>query len=64
MPYRKFPCDRVTFEAALCGCKIIANENVESWGLDLADADYLRGWLREAPYLFWGEVEKIIEAKQ
>ena len=31
-PYRKFPCDRVTFEAALCGCKVVANENVETWG--------------------------------
>ena len=64
LPYRKFPCDRVTFEAALCGCKVVANENVESWGLDLTDADSLREWLREAPYLFWKEVEKIAEAKQ
>ena len=64
LPYRKFPCDRVTFEAALCGCKLVINENVETWGLDLSNSDSLREWLRAAPYVFWKEVEKIIEAKQ
>ena len=64
LPRRKFPCDRVTFEAALCGCKVVANENVETQGKDLSNMDSLREWLREAPYLFWKEIEQIIEAKK
>ena len=63
-PIKKFPCDRVTFEAALCGCKVVANENVETQGKDLSNMDSLREWLREAPHLFWKEIEQIIEAKK
>lgn len=63
LPHRKFPCDRVTFEAALCGCKVETNDNVESWGADLSDSGSLRRWLREIPYLFWSQVDKIIEGR-
>ncbi|MCJ7663081.1 MAG: hypothetical protein MUO24_02435 [Desulfobacterales bacterium] len=54
--------ERVVFEAALAGCKIVANDHVGhmSWGRDLTDAVGLAGWLTEAPYKFWQEVEKIV----
>ncbi len=63
-PARKWPCDRVIFEAALCGCKIDAGEIVEalSWGKDLIDTKGLRDWLKKVPEQFWGEVEKVISA--
>ena len=50
--------ERVIFEAALCGCKIVANEWVGhmSWQYDLTDIDGLRDWLRLAPYKFWQEI--------
>ena len=53
--------ERVVFEAALCGCKIVANEGVGhmSWGRDLTDTRGLREWLDQAPYEFWQEVEKV-----
>jgi len=59
-PRRKYPCDRVIFEAALCGCKVVVNDNSETWGINLSDIDSLRDWLREAPYVFWKEIEKIL----
>lgn len=62
-PRWKCPCDRVIFEAALCGCKIVINDNVETLGKDLSSIDSLREWLRKAPYLFWHEIEKIIEGQ-
>ncbi|MCJ7747948.1 MAG: hypothetical protein MUP27_09395 [Desulfobacterales bacterium] len=51
--------ERVVLEAALCGCKIVANERVGhmSWNKDLANTNELREWLRIAPYQFWKEVE-------
>jgi hypothetical protein len=54
--------ERVIFEGALCGCKIIANDRVGhiSWNMDLTDGASLREWLREAPYSFWREVDKIL----
>jgi hypothetical protein len=53
--------ERVVFEAALCGCRVIANERVGhmSWGKDLTDVKGLREWLRAAPYLFWREVDRL-----
>jgi ADP-heptose:LPS heptosyltransferase len=62
-PQRKWPCDRVIFEAALCGCKIVAGEIVEalSWEKDLTDQKGLRGWLQEVPGQFWGEIAAVIE---
>jgi len=62
-PERKWPCDRVIFEAALCGCKVVANGTVEalSWERDLTDTKGLRDWLKKVPEQFWGEVEKVIQ---
>ncbi len=54
--------ERVVFEAALCGCKVVANEKVGhmSWGRPLEDANGLRDWLSQAPFEFWKEVEKLL----
>ncbi len=54
--------ERVVLEAALCGCKIIANERVghASWGWDLADAAALRERLIDAPYEFWRLIDGIL----
>lgn len=53
--------ERVVFEAALCGCRVIANENVGhmSWGKDLNNQEELRPWLRQAPFEFWKMVDAI-----
>jgi hypothetical protein len=54
--------ERVIFEAALCGCKIIANDHVGhiSWERDLTDTEGLREWLRQAPYDFWRAIDEVI----
>ena len=51
--------ERIVLEAALCGCKIIANKYVGhmSWDWDLTDADALRERLINAPYDFWRMVD-------
>jgi hypothetical protein len=51
--------ERVVFEAALCGCLVVANERVGhmSWQRDLQDLPALRSWLAQAPYQFWREIE-------
>jgi hypothetical protein len=56
--------ERVIFEAALCGAKIIANEKAGhmSWGRDLTKTDELREWLIQAPYDFWKTVSKFISS--
>jgi hypothetical protein len=53
--------ERVVFEAALCGCKVIANAGVGhmSWQKNLNDLEEIRSWLDAAPYQFWQEVEAI-----
>jgi ADP-heptose:LPS heptosyltransferase len=65
-PARKWPCDRVIFEAALCGCKVVAGEIVEalSWGKDLADQKSLRAWLKQVPEQFWGEINRLVEGRK
>jgi hypothetical protein len=52
----------VIYEAALCGCKVVAGEIVEamSWGKDLTDQKGLRKWLGEVPGQFWGEIGKVV----
>jgi len=62
-PQKKWPCDRVIYEAALCGCKVVAGEIVEalSWEKDLTDQQVLRAWLKEVPQQFWGEISAVIE---
>lgn len=61
LPERDWAGERIIFEAALCGCKIIANDHVGhmSWGRDLTDIELLREWLTQAPYEFWKEAGKI-----
>lgn len=59
LPMVKWSCERVIFEAALCGCKVVTNHNAEgvSWGQDLTDPDALRKWIAENQSRFWKEVE-------
>jgi hypothetical protein len=54
--------ERVVLEAALCGCKIVANERVghASWGWDLTDMEALRERLTDAPYEFWRLIDGIV----
>jgi ADP-heptose:LPS heptosyltransferase len=62
-PQRKWPCDRVIYEAALCGCKVEAGDIVEalSWAMDLTDTKGLSKWLQEVPRQFWGEIANVLE---
>jgi len=61
-PEDSWPGDRVVFEAALCGCKVIMNEKVghKSWGFNFDDIDGLRAILRKAPYEFWREIDRLV----
>ena len=54
--------ERVVLEAALCGCKLIINDNVghKSWGWDFTDTESLRATLNDAPYAFWREIEGVM----
>ena len=54
--------ERVVLEAALCGCRIVANERVghTSWGWDLTDATALRERLVDAPFEFWRLIDGIL----
>lgn len=54
--------ERVIFEAALCGCKVVANEHAGhmSWGQNLGDDMGLRAWLQKAPYEFWRKIEAAV----
>ena len=58
--------ERVVFEAALCGCRVIGNGNVGhlSWGYDLSDIQSLREILRKAPFDFWKSVEAAASRKR
>jgi len=57
--------ERVIFEAALCGCRIMMNDKVghKSWNRDLSDTDGLRDWLRQAPFDFWKAVENAVRRR-
>jgi len=57
--------ERVFFEAALCGVKVVANDNVGhlSWKRDLSDIDGLRDWLRQAPFDFWKAVQSAVRGE-
>ena len=60
-PARQTAGERVLFEAALCGCRVVANDlcGHMSWGWDLSDVDRLRDRLEQAPYDFWCELERV-----
>jgi hypothetical protein len=55
--------ERVMFEGALCGCKIVSDERSGhmSWNKDLTDLEGLREWLQVAPYQFWKHISSIID---
>jgi hypothetical protein len=55
--------ERVVFEAALCGCKVVANDRVghTSWNFDLTDRAALAEKLEQAPYDFWKGVSEAIK---
>lgn len=59
IPDSRWPGERVYFEAILCGCEPIVNENVGhaswSWG---SDPDRIREELSQAPFAFWRAVER------
>ena len=59
MPDVPWAGERVYFEALLCGCKALVNDNVghASWG-EQEDTQALRDNLDRAPYRFWKLVEK------
>ena len=54
------PQGRVVFEAALCGCNLILNENVGAVSFDFPPAD-IDAWCHAATE-FWAEVEKHVRA--
>jgi glycosyltransferase involved in cell wall biosynthesis len=62
LPTGAWAGERVVLEAALCGCKLIINDNVghKSWGWDLEDIGALRDKLKVAPYDFWHRVEEVM----
>ena len=67
LPTARGAGERVYFEAMLCGCKPIVNENVshQSWkdysaedsGNEFKNIGELSEWLTNAPYKFWREVD-------
>jgi len=61
MPEKMFAGDRILFEATLCGCKVITNENAghASWTFDWRDHKILRVHLKNALYEFWRHVDRI-----
>ena len=52
--------ERIYFEALLCGCKPIVNDNVghTSWKFT---KNTLKNKLKQAPFTFWKEVENVIK---
>ena len=62
LPQKFQPGERGVFEAVLCGCKVIINDNVghSSWGWNWEDIDFIREQLKQAPVKFWEEMRKII----
>lgn len=63
-PQRAWSFERVIFEAALCGCKVMTDGHTQgmSWDKDLTDAKGLRDWLKKVPEQFWGEVDAALSA--
>lgn len=61
-PEKFWTGDRVLFEAQLCGCKTITNENVGhcSWNFG-NDIEKIRKELIKAPFTLWKIIEESIE---
>lgn len=54
--------ERVIFEAALCGCRVVSDDHAGhmTWKRDLSDGAGLRDWLRAASYEFWRHVDRVV----
>jgi hypothetical protein len=65
LPKVRWSCERVIFEAALCGCKVVTNSNAEgtSWGQDLDNPQKLKAWIDARRYEFWDHIHKLVEGK-
>ena len=60
LPRKEWAGERILFEAAMCGCKVVSNEKAGhmSWGWNLADRQFVADALERAPYQFWRHVEQ------
>jgi hypothetical protein len=54
--------ERVIFEAALCGCRVVSDDHAGhmSWGMNLEDTEGLRRKLKQAPFEFWKAVDEVM----
>jgi len=59
LPFSFWAGERLYFEALLCGCKPIVNDNVGHTSWDI-NPRKLKKTLEKAPYKFWKEVESSI----
>jgi hypothetical protein len=59
--------ERVVFEAVLCGCKVITNDNsahtswIQHW--DWKDRSVLEEQLQKAPYAFWKAIDSCLQKR-
>lgn len=62
LPRKEWAGERIVFEAALCGCKVVANEKAGhmSWGWDLSNRAFVAEQLERAPYRFWRTIESRV----
>lgn len=61
LPISFWAGERIYFEALLCGCKPMVNDNVGHYSWNIKTIN-LKKWLYEAPYKFWSHVESLLEA--
>ena len=65
-PDKQWAGERVLFEAVLCGCKVLCDKNSGhmSWSeeFDWQDPNVLRPRLEQAPFQFWKEVDRVLNA--
>jgi hypothetical protein len=65
LPQKAGGGERVIFEAILCGCLVITNDNAchKSWSeqWDWQNRDVLEFQLRKAPFEFWKQIEQVIK---
>jgi hypothetical protein len=65
VPDKRGGGERVLFEAVLCGCKVVTNDNAyhKSWEKewDWTDPSMLAFQLRKAPYAFWRAIRSLVK---
>lgn len=66
LPQGRWACDRVPLEGALCGCKVVTNENsgVPSWNKKMEtsyEVRHLRKWLETSPEVFWDHIRQAMK---